>query len=169
MLIGPMQGAMLVTAEMVRRIRAPKCYRMVTVSLYDASNEAGENATFDYWPITDEELEKYDFIVVDDVAESLRTFVAMRDRLAVRGAAVRLTTLVDKPTSKRVPNLRPDFISFTAGPVAWLLGEGMNDGPSFEGEAARCVPGVWEKISKKADGGLTSVSLRLYLAFWAYF
>jgi len=145
MLVGPMQGALLAVSEMVRRVQAPVCYRLVKVSLYDAKNQAGENATFDFWPISEFELGRYDFIVVDDVAESLRTFEAMKERLAVREANVLLTTLINKPTKKRSPDLRPDFSTLMANEDEWLIGEGMNSGDSFEGEACRSVRGVWVK------------------------
>ena len=146
MLVGPMQGALLVLSEMIRRIDSVDekfVYRMVKVSLYDAANQAGQSATFDYWPITDAELSEYDFIVVDDVAETLRTYVAMKERLAACGAEVQLLTLIDKPVANRVEGMRPDFAPLLAGPDAWLIGEGMNDGSSFMGEAWRCEKGVW--------------------------
>src|SRR5690606_14109937 len=88
MLVGPMQGALFALEAMLDRIQAPVCYKQVKVSLYDANNQAGEGATFDYWPIEESDLTEYDFIVVDDVAESLRTFSAMKERLEVRRARV---------------------------------------------------------------------------------
>lgn len=145
MLVGPMQGALLVLSEMIRRIDAKFIYRAVKVSLYDAANQAGQSATFDYWPITDAELSEYDFIVVDDVAETLRTYVAMKERLAAHGAKVQLLTLIDKPVANRVEGMQPDFAPLLAGPDAWLIGEGMNDGSNFAGEAWRCEKGVWVK------------------------
>lgn len=146
MLIGPMQGALFALSALARRIREPVCYRQVKVSLYNASNQADGSPRFHLWPIKKKDLGNFHFIVVDDVAESLMTFEAMLRRLNVRGANVYLTTLVDKPTEKRVAGLRPDFSPLTASEDEWLMGEGMDSGGSFEGEAARCVPGIWVKF-----------------------
>ena len=116
---------------------------MVGVSLYDAANQAREAANFDFWPITDEEHHAYNFIVADDVAETLRTYAAMRERLMAYGAEVALTTLVDKPVKKRVPDLHPDFAPLFARPDEWLIGEGMNSGDTPAGQAMRSLKGVW--------------------------
>jgi|GEM_PF-6882051 len=145
MLVGPMQGALLVLTEVVRRTKEKKTYRMVDVVLYDADNKVGEAATFTHWPISEEDLGIYDFIVVDDVAESLRTYAAIRQRLAARKASVELTTLVDKPVEKRVTGIHPSFAPLKATEDEWLVGEGMNDGDSVEGQQWRCMPGIWVK------------------------
>jgi hypoxanthine-guanine phosphoribosyltransferase len=147
MFIVPLQGALIVGGAVLRKKKRPAGYHGIKVSLYDAANQIGKRANFDYWQVTEEMLSTYNFIVIDDVGESLNTYQAIRERLMVHGAEVKRLVLVDKPVLHRVKGLQPDFAPLTAGPHDWLVGEGMNDGDSVNGQRWRPRTGVWAKIS----------------------
>ncbi len=147
MFVVPMQGALVVAASVLRGLTQQASYTCVKLRLYDAQNEMGERVNFDYWPISEVDLATYDFIFIDDVGESLRSFAAGRERLAVKGAEVRLLVLVDKPVPHRVRGLKPDFAPLSAGANDWLIGEGMNDGDGVEGQQWRLERGIWAKMT----------------------
>lgn len=147
MFIVPVQGALIVSMNVIGRLCLPSTYKVVAVSLYDAANNVGERVNFDHWPLTEADLETYSYIFIDDVAETLRTGQAVCDRLTVRGASVWILTLVDKPVPLRVEGLQPDFAPLKAESSAWLVGEGMNDGDTVEGQQWRTRKGVWRKVT----------------------
>lgn len=145
MFVVPMQGAAIILGEMSYRIEEDCTYRAVDVTLYDENDRLLPEPRFDYWPIEDWELKEYAFCWLDDVADSMQSFAAGRERLAAHGAPVHSAFLVDKTTSKRLPGYTPGCAPLQAEESDWLVGEGMNTGKGVEGQRWRMRRGVWVK------------------------
>ena len=134
--------ALFSLAAVARNVDQPVTFKIIAVRTYDENNQPCE-PIFDYWPITDDDLETYDFIVAEDIADTMVSFRATRKRLVTRGADVKFTSLVNKQTSRRIPGFKPDSAPLQAEEGEWIVGEGMNTGNSVQGLQTRCTQGIW--------------------------
>ena len=120
-----MRGALMFYADLIRRIRLDIICDLVWVSTYGA--ERSSSGRIDLVVEPRENWSGRDVVLVEDIVDTGRTGEFLLSMARGRGArTVRLCTLLDKP-SRRVCEVRPDYIGFTI-PDEFVVGYGLDCG-----------------------------------------
>ena len=117
-----LRGAIPFYADLIRRISLPVTVDTITVSSYGSGTTSGALKV-----ITDmrTDVKGKDVLVVDDIIDSGRTSVALINMLKERGAAsVKTCALLDKP-SRRVVEIKGDYVGFSI-PDEFVVGYGLD-------------------------------------------
>jgi hypoxanthine phosphoribosyltransferase len=121
-LVSVLKGSFMFLADLSRRLSLPARVDFLGVSSYDGTEASGRlrvttNLTS---PITDRHT-----LVVEDIVDTGRTLAYALARLRRESpASLRLCTLFDKPSRRRVP-VAVDFVGFTI-PDCFVVGYGLD-------------------------------------------
>ncbi|MFO0983125.1 MAG: hypoxanthine phosphoribosyltransferase [Planctomycetota bacterium] len=117
-----MRGGMVFAADLVRRVDLPIRLDYVVASSYGAGTEPGAVRVTGGLEL---DFERQDVLLVDDILDTGCTMKTIRDQLlAFDPRSVRIATLLDKPSRRRVP-MKADFVGFEVGDV-FVIGYGLD-------------------------------------------
>lgn len=103
MLIGILKGASVFMADLVRQITLPLSYDFVAVSSYGADTKS--SGVVRILKDLDESVESKHVLVVEDIVDTgltLRLSYLLENLRSRRAASVKVCTLLDKPSRRRV-------------------------------------------------------------------
>jgi hypoxanthine phosphoribosyltransferase len=123
-----LKGALIFTADLVRRLTVPVAIEFVTMRSYDDATKSSGRPE-----LTTEvaaELRGRDVLIVEDIVDTGHTLAVLREHLAERGAhSVRVVALLDK-TSRRAHPVRVDWSGFDI-PDRFVVGYGLDHGERY--------------------------------------
>lgn len=115
-----LDGAFMFCADLVRRLTVPVRLSLVPMTSVRRGGEPGRIALPLDFPVEGAEV-----LIVEDILDTGRTLLALRERLALRRPRrVRIAVLLDKPSGREV-DLVPDYVGFTVGDH-WVVGYGLD-------------------------------------------
>jgi hypoxanthine phosphoribosyltransferase len=124
LLVGVLRGAWVFLADLVRVLPPDLAdVDFVRARSYGADRESSGKVhiTRD----VEEDVRGRDVVLVEDIVDSGRTLAALQAHLRGKGArSVRVVTLLDKP-SRRVVDVRPDWVGFVI-PDVFVIGYGLD-------------------------------------------
>ncbi len=113
MLVGILKGANIFLADLVRQISVPLSYDFVAVSSYGADTKS--SGVVRILKDLDEGVESKHVLVVEDIIDTgltLRLSYLLENLRSRRAASVKICTLLDKPSRRRV-EVPIDYRGFT--------------------------------------------------------
>ena len=117
-----LRGAVPFLAELIKHIDLDVQYDFMDVSSYDGTDSSGDVRII---KDLDTSVKGLDILLVEDIVDTGRTLLAVKQLLKHRGAAsVRIVTLLDKP-ARRVVDVQADYVGFTVG-NEFVVGFGMD-------------------------------------------
>ena len=121
--VSVLKGSCVFAADLIRRIPIPLELAFLSASSYGEGTSPGRLA-IDFVP-TGNEIEGRDLLLVDDILDTGRTLLAVREELLRRGArSVRTCVFLDK-AARRAVALRPDFRCFEVEDL-FVVGYGLD-------------------------------------------
>jgi hypoxanthine phosphoribosyltransferase len=121
-LIGVLRGAAIFLADLARQISLDLSFDFIAVSSYGNSRESGEIKLI---KDVDESLEDRNIILVEDILDTGVTVTYLRKLFeAHRPKSVRVATLLDKPSRRKVP-AEADYVGFVI-PDKFVVGYGLD-------------------------------------------
>lgn len=139
LLVSILKGSFIFLADLCREITVPsEIAFMCAKSYYGNTSSTGTvNVTMDI----DQDLSRYNVVIVEDIVDSGRTLTTVVDLLKYRNPrSLRVVTLLDKP-SRRVVDFTADISLFTI-PDKFVIGYGF-DGDE---ELYRNLPYIAEAV-----------------------
>lgn len=128
LVVSLLKGSFIFTADLVREINIPVKIEFMATSSYGHSTEStGKvNVLYDI----QENLEGYDVLIADDIADTGITMDYIIDYLKSKNPdSVRSCVLLDKPSRRKV-DLEADYVGFTI-PDKFIVGYGLNYGDYY--------------------------------------
>ena len=113
MLIGILKGCVVFLADLVRQINVPLSFDFVAVSSYGADTKS--SGVVRILKDLDESVESKHVLVVEDIVDTgltLRLSYLLENLRSRRAASVKVCTLLDKPSRRRV-DVPVDYRGFT--------------------------------------------------------
>jgi hypoxanthine phosphoribosyltransferase len=123
LLVSILKGSFLFAADLCRELTVPcEIAFMCARSYYGNTSSTGTvNITMDI----DQDLSRYNVVIVEDIVDSGRTLTAVVDLLKYRNPhSLHVVTLLDKP-SRRVVDFKADISLFTI-PDEFVIGYGFD-------------------------------------------
>ncbi|WP_053956133.1 hypoxanthine phosphoribosyltransferase [Inediibacterium massiliense] len=123
-----LKGSFIFAADLVREIDAPVRIEFMATSSYGHGEESCGKVNILYdLPV---DLEGYDVLVVDDIADTGLTMKFVLEHLNKKNpASIKCCVLLDKP-SRRKTELEADYVGFTI-PDKFIVGYGLNYGDYY--------------------------------------
>jgi len=138
LIVSILKGGFIFTADLVREIDIPLKIEFMRTSSYEGELESSGNVQILYDLTTD--IEGYDVLVVDDIADTGLTMKSILEHLRKRNpASLKCCVLLDKP-ARRKTELQADYVGFTI-PDQFIVGYGLNYGDYY-----RNVPYVFSFV-----------------------
>lgn len=123
-----LRGSFVFAADLVRRIDLKLKVDFMTSSSYEHAEES--SGVVKILKDIEEDLQGYDVLVVDDIADSGLTMRHVMDHLKAKNPeSVKCCVLLDKPSRRKV-DLVPDYVGFTI-PDKFVVGYGLNYGDYY--------------------------------------
>jgi hypoxanthine phosphoribosyltransferase len=123
LLLGVLKGATLFLSDLIRAVDLQLELDYIAASSYGGGTESSGDVKID--KDSDVAVRGRDVIVIEDIIDTGRTLSLLLSLLRARGAAsVKLAALLDKP-SRRVVDVKVDYIGFTI-PDAFVVGYGLD-------------------------------------------
>lgn len=117
-----LKGAVMLTMDLVRRIKQPLSYDFVEISSYHNSTESQELTITK--PISID-IEGKNVLIVEDILDSGRTMDYLINELkTMNPKKLKLLTLLDKPERRKF-NVTADYIGFEI-PDEFVIGYGLD-------------------------------------------
>ncbi len=136
--IGVLKGSVFFLVDLIRRLRIPLRLEFVRASSY--GSEMTSSGTVKLSEL-DESFEGRHVLIVDDILDSGRTLLALKERIArAHPASVKTCVLVDKRTTRAVP-MDADYRAFEIEDV-FIVGYGLDWAEQFRNlpHIARVIP-----------------------------
>ncbi len=128
MVVSLLKGSFIFTSDLVREIDANVKIAFMATSSYGNSEESSGNVNILY--DINEEINGYDVLVVDDIADTGLTMKNILNHLrSKRPNSIKSCVLLDKPT-RRKTELEADYVGFTI-PDKFIVGYGLNYGDYY--------------------------------------
>ncbi len=128
LLIGVLKGAAIFLADLVRAIPQDCSFDFVTTSSYGASVQSSGNVVL--LKDTDFDVRDRHVLLVEDILDTGKTLLFLRDKLAERGPrSLKIAALLDKP-SRRVETIDADYTGFVI-PDVFVIGYGLDFGERY--------------------------------------
>jgi hypoxanthine phosphoribosyltransferase len=125
-LICPLKGSSLFTADIMRKINLPQKIDFVQLTSASLEGEPKDGTIKMIKDISTNITGKH-VLIVEEIIDEGRTLSFLKNRLLSSGpASLRVVTLLDKP-ARRVINIKPDFVGRTIED-RFVIGYGMDDG-----------------------------------------
>ena len=138
LLISVMDGALTFTADLYN-ILAEKKYRFQPATIFVSSYEGTSSSTLTIKAPPKIQVGGRDIVIVDDVCDTGKTYMALRKLLLRQGAnSVKLIALVDKAQPRESLDANPTYSGVTISKDTFIAGTGMD----FDG-LLRTVQGIW--------------------------
>ena len=121
--IGVLKGAVMVVADLTRRLRLPVEMDWMAVSSYGSGTKSSGVVRI----LKDLDVDVHDrhVLIIEDIIDSGLTLSWLKDNLETRGAkSVKIATLLRKPEALKV-NVQVDFIGFDI-PNRFVVGYGLD-------------------------------------------
>ena len=119
-----LKGSLLFTAELMKKLDIPVEVEFMKVSSYGVHTESTGVINI-HVDLMRDDLDECNFILVEDIVDSGRTFDHLIRYFIAKGAAsVKTCTMLDKP-SRRVVELVPDYIGVEI-PDEFVVGFGLD-------------------------------------------
>ncbi len=132
-LVGVLNGAFIFMADLVRSLTIDVELDFVRVSSYGMSSTS--SGVISLSKDVELELRGKDVLIVEDIVDTGRTLVWLKDFFHDKGAAsVRICTLIDKKERRQV-EVAVDFLGFTIG-EGFLVGYGLDCAEQYRNLAA---------------------------------
>jgi hypoxanthine phosphoribosyltransferase len=131
-LVGILKGCALFLADLVREIKLPISFDFVAVSSYGADTKS--SGVVRILKDLDESVESKHVLVVEDIIDTgltLRLSYLLDNMRARRAASVKVCTLLDKPSRRRV-EVPVDYSGFTVEDQ-FVVGYGMDYAGKYRG------------------------------------
>lgn len=123
LLIGLLKGSIPFMAELMKHIDIDMEIDFMRASSYSGVNSTG---TVTITKDTNTPLVGRDIIIVEDIVDTGLTIHEIKNLLKERKAnSVKIATLLDKPSGRTVPNLKPDYVGKTI-PGKFVVGFGLD-------------------------------------------
>jgi hypoxanthine phosphoribosyltransferase len=122
LLLGILRGSVPFMAELIKRIDTHINIDFMTVSSYHGGTKSSGEVKMIMdldTPVNDR-----DVLIVEDIIDTGRTLKYLKGLLELRGARVKIATLLDKPEG-RVVDIEPDYKCFTI-PNEFVVGFGLD-------------------------------------------
>ena len=115
-------GAFIFAADLVRLLKMPVEIDFMQVASYQGTESTGD---LEIRKDLSADVTGRDVIIVEDVIDTGRTLVLLRDMLIARGAAsVKICTAFDKP-ARRIADIKPDYNGIVV-PDEFIVGYGLD-------------------------------------------
>ena len=122
-LIGILKGAIIFLADLVRYIKVPMLIDFIAISSYGVSTES--SGVVRILKDLDENIEKKDVLIVEDIVDSGNTMVALKKELEkYNPLEVKVATLLFKPAALR-QKLHIDYVALEI-PNDFIVGYGLD-------------------------------------------
>lgn len=125
MLVGILKGCVLFLSDLIRHIHVPVAFDFVAVSSYGADTKS--SGVVRILKDLDESVESKHVLVVEDIVDTgltLRLSYLLENLRSRRAASVKVCTLLDKPSRRRV-DVPVDYRGFTVED-RFVVGYGMD-------------------------------------------
>lgn len=125
MLVGILKGCVLFLSDLIRHIHVPVAFDFVAVSSYGADTKT--SGVVRILKDLDESVESKHVLVVEDIVDTgltLRLSYLLENLRSRRAASVKVCTLLDKPSRRRV-DVPVDYRGFTVED-RFVVGYGMD-------------------------------------------
>ena len=120
--VGILTGAIIFTADLVRRLEMPVIIDFMQVSSYVGEFSTGELKIKKDMSC---DIKDMDVLIVEDIIDTGRTLKLLKEQLLTRGPkSLKICTAFDKP-SRRVNDLVPDYNGITV-PDEFIVGYGLD-------------------------------------------
>jgi len=128
LIVSVLKGGFIFTADLVREIDIPVKIEFMRTSSYEGQLESSGNVKILHDLTID--IEGYDVLVVDDIADTGLTMKYILEHLRRRNpASLKCCVLLDKP-ARRKTDLQADYVGFTI-PDQFIVGYGLNYGDYY--------------------------------------
>lgn len=119
-----MTGAMIFTADLIRRMPLKLSLRVVAVSSYPGQSTQSKGAKM-AGEIPGDLTGKH-VVIIDDILDSGQTLALVRELVSARQpASVRIAVLLKKPGERRVRDVSADYVGFEI-PDEFVVGYGLD-------------------------------------------
>jgi hypoxanthine phosphoribosyltransferase len=119
-----MTGALVFTADLIRQMPLKLSLRVVAVSSYPGQSTQSKGAHLSSELPSD--LAGKHVVLIDDILDSGQTLALVRELVEARGpASVRVAVLLKKPRSRRVREVRAEYVGFEI-PDEFVVGYGLD-------------------------------------------
>jgi len=123
-LLCTLKGAVFFTCELAKHLTVPVKFTFVKCSSYGGSTTSSGKVHLDL--DLDEDIRGKDVLVVEDIIDTGNTLSFLIDILGARDpASLKLCTMLDKPSRRRVKGLVPDYNCFTIDDL-FVVGFGLD-------------------------------------------
>lgn len=123
LVVGVLRGAVMVVADLVRKIHAPVTMDWMAVSSYGSGTKS--SGVVRILKDLDEDVMDRDVLIVEDIIDSGLTLSWLKSNLESRGAkSVRIATMLRKPDAAKV-DIDVDFLGFDI-PNEFVVGYGLD-------------------------------------------
>ncbi|MDR0297547.1 MAG: hypoxanthine phosphoribosyltransferase [Streptococcaceae bacterium] len=122
LLLGILRGSAPFMADLIKRIDAHLEIDFMTLSSYHGGTKSSGEVKMIM--DIDAPVNGRDILIIEDIIDTGRTLKYVREMLELRGASVKIATLLDKP-SGRVVEIKPDYTCFTI-PNEFVVGYGLD-------------------------------------------
>lgn len=123
LVVGVLKGALYFFADLTRELKLPLSMDFMQVASYGDETVSGGDVRI----VTDlhTDVKDRDVLIVEDIVDTGRTLEFLVNTMTERGArSVKTCTMLDKP-SRRVIDIKADFVGFTVDNV-YVVGYGMD-------------------------------------------
>ena len=128
MVVSLLKGSFIFTSDLVREIDAPVKIEFMATSSYGHGVESSGTVKILY--DIKENIEGYDVLVVDDIADTGLTMKYVLNHLqSMKPKSIKSCVLLDKP-SRRKTVLEADYVGFTISDK-FIVGYGLNYGDYY--------------------------------------
>jgi len=128
LVVAILKGAMIFTADLIRRISLPVRLDFMAVSSYGSSTES--SGVVRILHDLDESVEGKHVLLVEDIIDTGLTLKYLIQNLRSRKAAsLKVCVLLDKP-ERRVVDVKPDYCGFSI-PDEFVVGYGLDFDENF--------------------------------------
>ena len=123
LVVGVLRGAVMVVADLVRKIHAPVAMDWMAVSSYGSGTKS--SGVVRILKDLDTDVTDREVLIVEDIIDSGLTLSWLKANLESRGASdVRIATMLRKPEAAKV-ELAVDFVGFDI-PNEFVVGYGLD-------------------------------------------
>ena len=134
-----LKGGIIFVADLIRNLKVMADLDFIVASSYRRTDSTGE---VELSPMLSAAVCGKDVLVVEDIVDTGLTYRSLSSYLMSREpASLRLCTLLDKPSDRRIGPIRADYIGFTI-PDKFVVGYGLDYEGKYRGLQDICALAV---------------------------
>lgn len=136
-LVAVLKGAFVFLSDLVREMEAETSLDFISVSSYGTGRETSGRVRL--LKDLDSSIEGLNVVLVEDIVDTGMTAHYLKNILKPRNPrALKLATLLDKPSRRIVKGVKPDYVGFKI-PNEFVVGYGMDYGERYRGLRNICI------------------------------